>query len=86
MPFLCGRCLSIAATVSFTSKLCFAIKINGYLFIASALFAVILDYVNYASVSNAGLAYFLVMVIHIVIAAAACYLMYKTYLQAVQLA
>lgn len=86
IPFLCGRCLSIAATVSFTKKLCYAIKVNGSLFIALAVFAIIIDYVNYRGASKAGFAYFLVFVLHALIAATACYLMYLTYLKAVQLA
>ena len=82
MPFLCGRCLSIAATVTFTRKLSVAIKVNGALFIALALFTIIIDCTNYSTVTDAGFAIVLIIVTHIVIAAAACYLMHKTYLKA----
>lgn len=50
-----------------------------------AVVAIIVDFVNYSDVSGAGFAYALVIVFHALIATAACYLMYKTYLQAIQL-
>lgn len=78
-PFLFGRCLTISATVNFTKKLTTALVVVGCFFPINSLFALVLDTVYFGGSEKAGLAIFLLLVIHCAFAIGFVYLMLVTY-------
>ena len=85
-PFLFGRCLTISATVNFTKKLTTALVVVGCFFPINSLFAFVLDSVYFAGSDKAGLAIFILLVIHCVFAAGFVLLMLATYRASIKVA